>query len=455
MADFITSVTSVSELTTWYTSTVPASIPSGDRYIAELAAGTYTLTGVTWNGKTLVSAGQLVIRAASGARINSAAPAAYKSSGVAILKHSFGAVNAFGSNIADGFAFEEVEFVSDQNGGWQFNGGSVIRRCVVVKNASGASTPVFGGNGRAINSLLVLAAGVTGGCATFNGTGAQTSNTLISFNDAAAFALSGTFQNAAWKNNVALNLSGGSADPWPSPPTSFFSGASNNATSNATQGNCPGSNAVVNVSSSNITSATSYTSMDATPTSSSVLRNAGVAASANDGVDWYNTARPGTPGIGAVEYQAPPSALTGNVTLSDFTPAGGFISTPSDLGGNVTLGDFVPGGSFDSAASLLSGNVTLGDFTPGGAFGLQPGVITTQPFKNSNEGLLPNLTIGKVAVIRVSDMVNILTLTDQATDSLGILTISNVAITPGVRYLVLACDSLATSRWGVEPYVAS
>ena len=58
MADFITSCATVSDLTTWYTTTVPASVPSGDRYIAELAAGDYDLSGVTWTGKTLASAGR-------------------------------------------------------------------------------------------------------------------------------------------------------------------------------------------------------------------------------------------------------------------------------------------------------------------------------------------------------------------------------------------------------------
>lgn len=425
MADFITSITTFSQLNTWYTSTVPSSIPSGDRYIAELAAGTYDFTGVTWTGKTLVSAGQLIIRSASGARVNGAAPARYKTSGVATLSHTFGSVNSFGSNVAGGFSFEDIQIATPTNGSWQWGNGAVVRRCLVRRSASGGGVPNFTGNGLAVNSIFVIDAGVTGTAMQASGTGAHTSNSFLTFNDGSAIALSGTFQNAAWKNNYAANLSGGSADPWPSPPTSFFSGASNNATSFASAGNCPGTSAVTAVSgAANLVAVGSPTTMDATPVSGSALRNAGVVASSNGGVDWYNTTRPGTPGIGATEFQAPASTIVGNVTIDDA----------------------VPGGELSSSSSAITGGVVLDDYLPGGALDVPPGTVVIPELRNWGGSLQAGVTVPVVTVCRLTDGVQVLVLTNRVTDGSGNISITSASLIPGTWYMAVGWNADGSSR---------
>lgn len=426
MADFITAVSNYSELSTWFNSTVPSSIPSGDRYIAEVSgAAGINMSTSTWTGKTLVSAGQIVIRAAAGASVGGSAPAAYKDAGVATLYHSFGSLCNFGCNIAGGFVFEGIQFVSFQNGGFQFSSGSKIDRCLVRKTASGANTPNFTGNGLAVNSIFIIDSGVTGQSMQASGTAAHNSNTFITFNDGAAVALSGTFQNAAWKNNYAVNLSGGSNDPWPSPPTSFFSGASHNATSFASAGNCPGTSAVTAASgAANLVAVGSPTTMDATPVSGSALRNAGVVASSNGGVDWYNTTRPGTPGIGATEFQAPASTIAGNVTIDDA----------------------VPGGELSSSSSAITGGVVLDDCLPGGALDVPPGTVVIPELRNWGGSLQAGVTVPVVTVCRLTDGVQVLVLTNRVTDGSGNISITSASLIPGTWYMAVGWNADGSSR---------
>ena len=50
MTDFVTSISTVGALRTWFDSTVPSTVPSGDRYIADLAAGAYDLSSFQHSG---------------------------------------------------------------------------------------------------------------------------------------------------------------------------------------------------------------------------------------------------------------------------------------------------------------------------------------------------------------------------------------------------------------------
>lgn len=132
-----------------------------------------------------------------------------------------------------------------------------------------------------------------------------------------------------------------------------------------------------------------------------------------------------------------------------------FDTPVNGITGGVTLDDVLPGGSFSNAGpSGLSGDIVLDDIAPGGSLGLAPGVLTSAPFKNWSGALLASTTIPKVAVVRITDMVTVLTLTDQSTDGSGVLSISNVAIVPGVSYLLITCDAAGTA-FGCEPYTAS
>lgn len=79
--------------------------------------------------------------------------------------------------------------------------------------------------------------------------------------------------------------------------------------------------------------------------------------------------------------------------------------------------------------------------------------ITSQPFKNAAGTLLPNLTIPKLAILRVSDLALVLTLSNQATDAAGVLTLSSAALAAGSKYLLVTLDATATV-FGCEPYTA-
>ncbi len=79
--------------------------------------------------------------------------------------------------------------------------------------------------------------------------------------------------------------------------------------------------------------------------------------------------------------------------------------------------------------------------------------IVSQPFKNAAGTLLPNLTIPKLALLRVSDLALVLTLANQATDGAAVLSISHAALSAGTRYLLVTLDATATV-FGCEPYTA-
>lgn len=128
----------------------------------------------------------------------------------------------------------------------------------------------------------------------------------------------------------------------------------------------------------------------------------------------------------------------------------------SDLGGNVTLDEVAPTGTLaDGGASGLSGGVTLDAVAPAGTLGMQPGVVTTAPFKNKFTGaLMPSVTIPKVAVVRVSDMATVLTLADVVTNGSAVMQLTNAALVPGQAYLVITCNSDG-SAYGAEACVAA
>jgi hypothetical protein len=128
--------------------------------------------------------------------------------------------------------------------------------------------------------------------------------------------------------------------------------------------------------------------------------------------------------------------------------------TPT-LTGTITLDNMAPTGSMSTAPlQSLSGTILLDDMLASGTLGLQPGVITSEPFKNWSGTLLTGLTIPKVAVIRISDMSTVLSLTNQTTNGAGVLSITSGSLSPGVRYLLVTCDAAGTA-FGAEPYTAS
>jgi hypothetical protein len=103
----------------------------------------------------------------------------------------------------------------------------------------------------------------------------------------------------------------------------------------------------------------------------------------------------------------------------------------------------------------MGGNVDLGSIVAAGTLGIAPGVITSDPLRDKFTGSLQSSTnIPKIAILRVSDMATVLTLSDTLTDGSGLLSITDAALTPGVVYLVISCNSDG-SAYGAEAYTAA
>jgi len=115
----------------------------------------------------------------------------------------------------------------------------------------------------------------------------------------------------------------------------------------------------------------------------------------------------------------------------------------SDLSGSFTAEDVTwPSGAISSIASSLTGTFNLDDVTWSGLLAPQSGTVATQAFKNDTGSLLVNFTVPKLAVLRLSDMTNLLTLTNQVTNpSTGVLTVSSPALVAGTDVLVVTSDA--------------
>lgn len=151
---------------------------------------------------------------------------------------------------------------------------------------------------------------------------------------------------------------------------------------------------------------------------------------------------------------------TGPDTLSAYLGSDAYAAmfdtaVVSDLTGNVTLDAAVAAGAGGSSASDLGGNVTLSAAAAAGDLGVQPGTVTTAPWRAPVTGaVLASTTIPKLAILRISDMANVLTLTDQTTNGAGVLTITNAALLQGVPYLLVACNADGTA-FGAEAYTST
>lgn len=418
MADFITSIPAgdTAAVTAWW-GTIPANAATSnpsDRYIAEFAGGTYAFGSVSFSGKTLL-AGQVIMRPAAGAtRHNAAEPARYKT-GVVTFAHTFGSTVTFQStNVADSLIVEDIQFVDDTNGGFSAQHGTLLKRCATYKLASGAANFSFANNGRAVNSLFYCAAGVSGVPVVANGTGNLSNCLFYNDNNAQALGYGGTFNNVTWKNCVAMN--NGASDPWPTPPTSFFNAAcSNNGTSFATQGQMPGTSPVVGITAAAYVALGSHTTMDATPVAGSVLRNVGVVVAANDGVDYYNRARPGTPGIGPTEYQAPVISWGGTL---------------------IGLGGVHGGAAWDSSSISWGGALIGAGGVHGGGWSIDPGTIALTGITEWNVGPVA-ATWARVVFNRVTDAQPVLTLLDTVvSNGAGDATVTHAALVKGTWYAV-------------------
>lgn len=132
----------------------------------------------------------------------------------------------------------------------------------------------------------------------------------------------------------------------------------------------------------------------------------------------------------------------------------------SDLSGTTTLDDVVASGSISSGGTSgdLSGTVTLDDVVASGALaGGAPGTVATGVWRNDAGMPLPSETIPRITFQRLTDGVQVLTLTGQVTTSsptAPTLTITNAALVIGTQYLVIS-NNADGSALGVELATAS
>lgn len=163
--------------------------------------------------------------------------------------------------------------------------------------------------------------------------------------------------------------------------------------------------------------------------------------------------------VTSTTYTLTGSAATDNVAVTgyEYSVNGGSTYTANGTALTVNVTGRTPGATdsvawraFDAAgnrSAALTTTVTLAA-AAGGA------TVNSLPFKNSAGLPLVNTTIPKVALLRMSDMVNVLTLVNQVTSASGVLTVSNAALTAGVLYLMVTSDG-TINNYGAEPYTAA
>lgn len=134
--------------------------------------------------------------------------------------------------------------------------------------------------------------------------------------------------------------------------------------------------------------------------------------------------------------------------------AEGDTSGGATLGGAVNLEGAASAGNIASNTSALGGGISLDEMFASGSMGSASGTLITDEFRNAANTLLASTTIPKVTVLRVSDMVVLVNLTNQVTDGSGVLTITNAALTAGTQCLVVTCNADGTA-FGCQPYTVA
>jgi len=134
------------------------------------------------------------------------------------------------------------------------------------------------------------------------------------------------------------------------------------------------------------------------------------------------------------------STTGNNLSLFGFSITG---SAPSaTLGGNVTLADVAPSGGLSSVASSLSGNVTLADVDPTGTLGAQPGAFASEVLKDWTGAVQASTALTYYRLYNPTTGALVVSRTGLSTDSAGIVSFTDAALTAGTSY---ASDWLTAS----------
>ena len=147
-----------------------------------------------------------------------------------------------------------------------------------------------------------------------------------------------------------------------------------------------------------------------------------VAWSIGSSVDWFTA--------GMLVNAAPvPGIISGDIGLDPAVAAGALTVATADMAGGVTLADALAGGS---------------------GLGMQSGIVSALALRNWSGSLQTSVTIPVVTVCRLSDGVQVLTLTNQVTHaSTGDLTITSTSLIVGTWYMVIGWNADGSSRFAV------
>lgn len=207
---------------------------------------------------------------------------------------------------------------------------------------------------------------------------------------------------------------------------------------------------------------------DAAGNDSTVVTSAGFTTSASDTTPPTLTSPTGsatgsTSGSGSVVTDEANGTLyflaTTNATETGATvKASGATQAISSTGTkSVTFSGLSPSTTYYAhyvhrdAAGNDSTRVSSSSFTTSAG---STGTIVGEVIKNPSGAPMATTTIPKVVFKRVSDMVDVLSLTSQTTDSSGLLPISNVALVAGVDYLRILCDATGANV-GIKKFTAT
>lgn len=191
-----------------------------------------------------------------------------------------------------------------------------------------------------------------------------------------------------------------------------------------------------------------------------------MSASSYDGISGYRTGSAavdtnsfGTPALvlpttvagdicwaGGNDYTAGKTAVATSPATTLVANAGEWTIEQSATGTSETLACTFTGGA---TGAWQWGGLAL--IPAGGGGG---GTITSEPFKNNTGTVLATTTIDNVAILDPTDGSLVLYLASQSTDTSGVLSITDAALTASTDYL-LVCWSTGLTDFGCEPYTAT
>jgi hypothetical protein len=378
-----------------------------------------TIGGYTHNGFTLT------IRPASGQGFKDDAGAATNplrwdsAKGAALTNSAGGGSGAYrftGSNlIVDGL---QVRANVDNYVLWTGTGtNQAIKNSIVHAYGGGGVTGLFiSSNSPTIDNLTIICASLGQGILTQGSTSVITGCTVAKTGTASNTGISQSYGGApVIKNTAVIGFTNDFVG-------TYGAASTNNATDKSSFGGTnAGGSGQVSITSADFGSLTGGSEDLRGASSSTKLINTGATAGLS--TDIFGVARGATYDIGATEYAAPASTLSGSATLGDITASG----------------------TLSVSTSALSGSATLDDITAAGTLAQASGTITSPVLKNNTGTILASVTGIVANVYNPTTGALVVRKTGLSSSAGGIVTITDVLITAGVTY-AYELDLSATSQ---------